>query len=42
MIMYCGSIRSEAYATWDADAETGTSRFVASVRRGVMLRYGID
>ena len=38
IIMYCGSIRSEAFATWVAETVTLTRRFVASVARGVRLR----
>jgi hypothetical protein len=41
MIMYCGSIRSVEYATWVAEKATGTRRFVASARFGIMTRYGI-
>jgi alkylation response protein AidB-like acyl-CoA dehydrogenase len=40
-IIYCGSIRTEEYATWLAENATGTSRLRASLRFGSMIRYGI-
>ena len=37
-IMYCGSIRTDEYATWLAENATGTSRFVTSARYGRRMR----
>jgi len=41
VIMTSGSIRSDEYATWLAEKQTGTSRFSASARFGSMTRQGI-
>ncbi len=42
MIMYCGSIRTEAIARALPEMHTGTSRFWHSSNLGTSERYGIS
>ena len=42
MIMYCGSIRIEANATWLAETVTGSRRLPISDLRGTRIEYGMS